>query len=66
MTKWDKIFLASLIVFLWGTIVFLIGEHLLPGWSQVTLPMGGLLMSASGFVAAISGIALILTTKVRT
>ena len=66
MSKWDKIFLASLIVFLWGTIVFLLGEHLMPRWSQVTLPMGGLLMSASGFAVSISGIALILATKVRT
>lgn len=61
MTRWDKIFIASSLVFLFGVIVFLLGEHLIPGWSQVTVPFGGLLMGMSGVSAGVSGIILILS-----
>lgn len=62
---WNRIFLAAMIVFLFGTVAFLLGEHILPGWKAVTLPVGGLLMSVSAIIAAISGSVLIMTDDAR-
>lgn len=62
---WNRIFLAAMIVFLFGTIAFLLGEHILPGWKSVTFPVGAMLMSVSAIVAAISGSVLILATDAR-
>ena len=62
---WNRIFLAAMIVFLFGTVAFLLGEHLLPGWKAVTLPVGALTMGVSGIIAAISGSALILADDAR-
>ena len=64
MNKWDKIFTASLIVFLIGVIVFLLGEHVIPDWWRTTLLVGAALMSLSGIAAGVSGIVLILNTNV--
>ena len=66
MTKWDKILTLSLLVFLAGVFVFLLGEHLIPGWSTGTILVGASLMSVGGFVAGISGLTVILRSNVRT
>ena len=66
MTKWDKIFTVSSVVFLAGVCVFLLGEHLVPGWSQVTVPVGALVMGLSGIGAGVAGIAMLLAPRVRT
>ena len=63
---WDKIFLASTVIFFFGIVVFLLGEHLFPAWSSVTLPIGGMVMCIAGLGTAVSGIALILAPNVRT
>lgn len=62
---WNRIFLAAMIVFLFGTIAFLLGEHILPGWKPVTFPVGAMLMGVSGIIAAISGSVMILSDDAR-
>lgn len=62
---WNRIFLAAMIVFLFGTIAFLLGEHIAPSWKSVTFPVGAILMGISTIIAAISGSALILTADAR-
>ena len=62
---WNRIFLAAMIVFLMGTMAFLLGEHILPGWKAVTFPVGATLMGVSGIVAAISGSVLIMADDAR-
>ena len=62
---WYRAFIASNPVFLLGIFVALLGEHLLPGLSSYTLPAGALLSGMAGLVAAVSGIALILTADDR-
>ena len=66
MTKWDKIFTVSSVVFLAGVCVFLLGEYLVPGWSQVTVPVGALVMGLSGIGAGVAGIVMLLAPRVRT
>ena len=66
MTRWDKIFTVSSLVFLAGVFVFLLGEHLLPDWSRVTVPVGALVMGLSGIGAGVAGIATLLRTTART
>ena len=66
MTKWDKIFAASSVVFLLGVVVFLLGEHFVPGMVRVTLPAGALVMGISGIIAGVAGIVIVLTPPVRT
>ena len=61
----DRIFAASSILFLIGTLVFLIGLFMLPDWSAVTLPAGMLTMSVSGIVLGIAGAVLILHARNR-
>ncbi len=62
---WNRIFLAAMIVFLFGTIAFLLGEHIRPGWKSVTFPVGAMLMGISGIAAAISGSVMILAADAR-
>ena len=59
----QRIFAASSIFFLIGTLVFLIGSFFLPDWSRVTLPAGMLTMSVSGIVLGIAGAVLILHAR---
>lgn len=66
MTKWDKILTLSLLVFLAGVFVFLLGEHLVPDWSRGTILVGAWLMSVGGFTAGISGLSVLLGTNART
>ena len=56
---WHRIYLASNIVFLWGILVFFLGEHLVPGWGPVTLPVGGIVAGLAGIAAGVSGSVLI-------
>jgi len=66
MTKWDKIFTASSLFFLVGVCVFLLGEHLVPHWSQVTIPVGALVMGLSGIGAGVAGVVMLLARPART
>ena len=56
---WHRIYLASNIVFLCGILVFFLGEHLVPGWGPVTLPVGGIVAGLAGIAAGVSGSVLI-------
>ena len=58
---WNVIFAASLIAYVIGFFVFLLGEYLMPGWSQITLPVGAVIAGISGLAVAVSGIAVILS-----
>ena len=58
---WNLIFAGSLIAYVIGLFVFLLGEHLVPGWSPVTLPLGAAVAGLSGLAVAVSGIAVILS-----
>ncbi len=57
---WNRIFIASSVVFFCGIFAFLFGEHLMPGWAQVTLPAGALLAGFAAIASAVSGLVLIL------
>ena len=65
MTKWDKILTLSLLVFLTGVFVFLLGEYFVPDWSRGAILVGASLMSVGGFAAGISGLAVLLGANVR-
>lgn len=57
---WNRIYIVSNLAFFGGLFVFLLGEHLMPGWASVTLPAGALLAGFAGVASAVSGLILIL------
>ncbi len=59
----DRIFAASSIFFLIGTLVFLIGLFLLPDRPPVALPVGLLTMGVAGVVMGVAGVVLILGAR---
>ena len=62
VAMWDRIFMLSVIVYFVGMLTLLTGEYLIPGWSPVAVPVGGVFAGAGGLGSVVSGIVLILAT----
>ena len=61
---WDKMFTAALVAYSVSFVVFLIGHYVLQLYPIIMTGIG--LMGVTAMAMGISGLALVLNTKVRT
>lgn len=62
---WNRIFLTSVVIFLFGTVALVIGAFLLPEESEIALSLGAAMAGIGGTAAGISGLVLIWATDPR-